>query len=231
MDKYLQDSYLLDYNDATIIKIITKNNWHLLTPKEAIQEVYQFVQNEITFGYNKDDYLPASKILKDGFGQCNTKSILLMAFLRRLKIPCRMHGFIVTKEFQKGALKGLYYKFSPTEIIHGWVEVLYNDTWFALEGVILDKTYIAGIKKKHPKIKGEFHQYAISTSSFQNLTIDWDENDTFIQKESIIQDLGIFDTPDNFLIKHQQKLSWIKKLLYQYGVRHLMNRNIKKIKL
>ena len=38
-----------------------------------IREVYSFVRNEIKFGYNKGDDIIASEVLKDGYGQCNTK--------------------------------------------------------------------------------------------------------------------------------------------------------------
>ncbi|MFV0395355.1 MAG: transglutaminase-like domain-containing protein, partial [Coprobacillaceae bacterium] len=165
MEINLTETYLLDYNHSSIIEVIEKNKWHLLPIKEAIQAVYGYVQNTIIFGYNSDDYIKASKVLKDGYGQCNTKSILLMAFLRRLKIPCRMHGFIVEKNFQKGCLKGLYYKFSPNEIIHGWVEVYYNQTWYVLEGVILDKKYVNQLQDKYKSNNSEFHRYAISTNN------------------------------------------------------------------
>ncbi|CAH8720987.1 transglutaminase-like domain-containing protein, partial [Paenibacillus thiaminolyticus] len=55
------------------------------------------------------DDIPASEVLRDGRGQCNTKSILLMALLRKVGIPCRIHGFYIDKRMQKGALTGLVY--------------------------------------------------------------------------------------------------------------------------
>lgn len=40
------------------------------------------VRDDIVFGYNIDDEIPASKVLADGYGQCNTKGTLFMALLR-----------------------------------------------------------------------------------------------------------------------------------------------------
>ncbi|MEE9438693.1 MAG: transglutaminase domain-containing protein, partial [Saprospiraceae bacterium] len=91
---------------------------------------------EIRFGYNKSDNIPASKVLSDGYGQCNTKSTLLMALLRAVGIPNRIHGFTIDKALQKGAITGIWYKLAPKNILHSWVEVLINDKWYFLEGVI-----------------------------------------------------------------------------------------------
>lgn len=61
-----------------------------------------------------------------------------MALLRALSIPCRIHGFTIHKQLQKGAMNGWYYHLSPKEIIHSWIEVLYNDRWLNMEGFIVD---------------------------------------------------------------------------------------------
>ena len=75
-----------------------------------IRLVYGFVRDEILFGYNVDDSIPASRVLADGYGQCNTKGTLFMALLRGVDIPCRVHGFTIDKNLQKGAMTGIVYK-------------------------------------------------------------------------------------------------------------------------
>lgn len=77
----------------------------------------------------------AAEVLKDGIGQCNTKSTLLMALLRAVNIPCRLHASKVTKDFQKGATSGIIAKLAPHYILHTWVEVYYGTTWVSLEGL------------------------------------------------------------------------------------------------
>ncbi len=40
---------------------------------DRIGAAYDFVRNEILFGYNRTDAIPATEVLADGYGQCNTK--------------------------------------------------------------------------------------------------------------------------------------------------------------
>lgn len=74
-----------------------------------------------------DDDISASRVLKDGYGQCNTKGILFMALLRACNIPCRIHAFTINKELQKGAMSDFVYNKAPENIFHSWVEVFYED--------------------------------------------------------------------------------------------------------
>lgn len=58
---------------------------------ERVKGIYYFVRDEILFDYNKSDSLPSSRVLDDGYGQCNTKAVLFMAFLRACLVECRIH--------------------------------------------------------------------------------------------------------------------------------------------
>ncbi len=119
-----------------------------LPEKAKIESIYDFMRDETKFGYNVDDTLPASQVLLDGYGQCNTKGVLFMALLRAVGIPCRMHGFAIHKELQKGAITGIWYKLSPKEITHSWVEIFYKDKWLNMEGFILDSEYLKKLQMK-----------------------------------------------------------------------------------
>ncbi|MDG0872487.1 transglutaminase-like domain-containing protein [Paenibacillus thiaminolyticus] len=98
---YLQATDLVDYNHPSIRELVEERQWGQLSDYDKIREIYEFVRNEIPFGYNRSDDIPASEVLRDGRGQCNTKSILLMALLRKAGIPCRIHGFYIDKRMQK----------------------------------------------------------------------------------------------------------------------------------
>lgn len=104
MEKYLRETLLLNYSEKSIQDIIRTRSWNNKAEDIKIKEIYDYVRNEITFGYNKQDDIKASDVLKEGIGQCNTKSILFMALLRGTGIPCRIHGFYIDKKMQKGAL-------------------------------------------------------------------------------------------------------------------------------
>lgn len=230
MRNYLKETSLLDYTNPIIRKLISDNEWNHLNEQDKILAIYNYVRDFIAFGYNKADDIPASQVLMDGYGQCNTKGVLFMALLRAVGVPCRMHGFTIDKNLQKGAIKGLYYQLSPKEFLHSWVEIFHKNKWLNLEGFILDIPYLTKLQKKFKECSGSFCGYGVATDNFQNPSIYWNQNDTYIQKEGIVQDLGIYESPDIFFDKHQQDLSQCKKIIYKSVVRHLMNRNIQNIR-
>ena len=110
MEQYLNETQMLDFSHADIAKLIEARGWQKLAEFERIRAIYNYVRDEILFGYNTDDSIPASKVLADGFGQCNTKGTLFMALLRACGIPCRVHGFTIDKKLQKGAMTGFVYR-------------------------------------------------------------------------------------------------------------------------
>ncbi len=130
MNKYLQETGMLNFSHSSIQRLIKERQWAKEDAFQKIQKIYNFVRDEIAFGYNTDDTIPASEVLSDGYGQCNTKGTLFMALLRAVGIPCRIHGFTIHKKLQKGAMTGLIYKLAPQSIIHSWVEIQYKEHWF-----------------------------------------------------------------------------------------------------
>ncbi|MDX1459073.1 MAG: transglutaminase family protein, partial [Marinobacter sp.] len=83
---YLQSTPMLDFHHERIQQLVDQMGWRQLVPAEAARSIYLYVRDEIAFGYNKDDTLSASQVLRDGYGQCNTKGTLLMALLRAVGI-------------------------------------------------------------------------------------------------------------------------------------------------
>jgi hypothetical protein len=230
MDRYLQETQMLNFNHSSIQKLIREKQWEKDDQFEKIRKIYNFVRDDIAFGYNVDDTLSASEVLKDGYGQCNTKGTLFMALLRAVGIPCRLHGFTIDKKLQKGAMTGLIYKLAPQNIIHSWVEIQYKEHWYNMEGFILDIEYLNKLQEKFSECTTNFCGYGAATYSLQNPQIDWNANDTYIQKEGINNDFGVFSSPDEFFEKYQQRMSPLKKWIYRNIGRKLMNRNVKRIR-
>lgn len=230
MYRYLQETKMLNYSDKQIQQLISEKSWKILEEFERIKAIYNFVRDEILFGYNVDDNIPASRVLTDGYGQCNTKGTLFMALLRACNIPCRIHGFTIDKVLQKGAMTGIVYKNAPQNIFHSWVEVYFEDKWFELEAFILDKKYLQKLQEKNSTCSGTFCGYGVAVKDFRNPVIDFNRNNTYIQSEGINQDFGVYDSPDELLKEHHQEMSLIKNFVYKNFGRHLMNRNVKKIR-
>ncbi|MDE6618206.1 MAG: transglutaminase-like domain-containing protein [Clostridiales bacterium] len=230
MQKYIEETKMLDFSHKSIQRLIISRNWLNLNEFDKIKSIYNYVRDEIKFGYNVSDKIPASKVLKDGYGQCNTKGTLFMALLRGVGIPCRVHGFTIDKELQKGAMTGIVYRKAPKNVFHSWVEVCYQDKWYNLEAFILDKDYLTKLQNKFSDCSGSFCGYGVAVTDFKNPTIEWNANDTYIQSEGINQDFGVYDSPDELLKEHGQEMSKCKELMYRLIGRRLMNRNVKKIR-
>jgi len=227
---HTEKTKILNFDDPAIEALISRSGWEQLNDFDKIGAVYNFVKDDIKFGYNASDNLSAGQVLKDGYGQCNTKSTLLMALLRRLGIPNRFHGFTIDNALQKGAIPTYLFGFAPKHIIHSWVEVFYDNRWINLEGFILDDSYLSAIQTKFSNVEGSFSGYGIATKCLTNPPVQWTGTDTYIQKEGISQDFGVYDNPDAFYEEKGTNLSGVKRLLFKFVLRHLMNVNVQKIR-
>ena len=90
--------------------------------------------------------------------------------------------------------------------------------------------YLTKLQEKFENCIGSFCGYGVATENFKNPQIFWNDNDTYIQKEGIVRDFGVYDSPDELFKEHMQNLSFIKRMLYENIIRHLMNRNVNKIR-
>jgi hypothetical protein len=230
MNDYLRPTELLDFRHPAMKALTLERGWTALPEKEKIRAIYDFVRNEIAFGFNVADAIPASRVLKDGYGQCNTKSVLFMALLRAAGVPCRLHGFTVISELQKGALTGLWYRLRPKELVHTWVEIQYGGKWLNIEGFILDAAYLDALQRGNPECAGSFCGYGVAIGDFRNPPVEWTGGDTYIQKDGIRKDFGVYDDPDSFFAAHGQALGPLKRVLFRRLVRHAMNRNIRRMR-
>jgi len=229
MQQYLQETTLLNFSDPVITRLFDQQGWHALALQERIKSIYNFVKDDITFGFNVQDNITSTLVLKDTYGQCNTKAILLMSLLRKAGVPCRLHGSTIDKRLQKGVLSGIWYRISPSSIVHTWVEIYYSHAWYGLEGVIVDQQYLRQIQHLHPN-KRHFCGFAIATNNLDNLQVYWNQDHTYIQHEGVNADLGIYDSPDEFFKQHAQKIGFVRKLLFTFVVRHSMNKNVRRIR-
>lgn len=228
--KFTGSSAILDFESPSIAKLISERAWESLDTFEQIGAAYQFVKDEIQFGYNRSDDMPASEILRDAYGQCNTKGTLFMALLRALNIPCRLHGFTIEQSLQKGAIPPLIFHLAPKYILHSWVEVYFDGRWVNLEGFILDARYLSAIQTRFGADTDTFCGYGVSTLCLSSPPVNWTGSDTYIQKEGIHDDFGVFNTPDEFYAKHGTNLTGFKRWLYTKVFRHIINWNVARIR-
>lgn len=51
MDKYLRETEMLDYSNPEIQELIQKKKWKELDEFERIKGIYNFVRDDVLFGY------------------------------------------------------------------------------------------------------------------------------------------------------------------------------------
>jgi len=169
-------------------------------------------------------------VLADGYGgQCNTKATVLMALLRGLDVPCRLHGFTIHKAPQRGVVPEAVYPIAPNEILHSWVEVWIGGSWVNLEGFILDTVYLDRLRAAFAE-REDLCGYGVGTDRLSAPPVAWFGADTYIQKTGIERDLGTFDTPDEFFQDHRQEFGRLRGWLYRRVIRHLMNARVRAIR-
>lgn len=229
-DELLGTTRLLDYENPRVQRVIKERGWAALPEGKRIGAIYDFVRDEIAFGYNESDDIPASEVLADGYGQCNTKTTLLMALLRGSGIGSRFHGATIHKRLQKGVVDGFFYRLAPESIVHSWAEVPFEGRWVGLEGVILDCAYLDGVRTSIHTEGGPFLGYGVGTEDLTNPPIEWTGGDTLIQATGVNQDFGSFPDPDAFYAQHGANLTGAKAWLFRTLVRRVMNRKVASIR-
>ena len=233
-EDYLAPTHILDYESSSIQDVISRLRGADGSKAQRIA-AYFFVRDRIRFGYNNDrDSIPASQVLRDGIGHCNTKSTLLGALLRGLGVPCRFHFFSIDKKVQQGIFpRHIYDHHIKDGILHAWVEAFTGERWATLEGVILDQKYLDSGRRLFPEAK-KFEGWGISCPDLSSVNTDWDgECNTFIQKDSIVKDLGIFHTPDDYYDKHGNNLSNmnpVKRFTYRYLMSKVLTRRAERFR-
>lgn len=222
-DILLKETPLLNFRAPAIRKLVDQRKWKDLPLFDRAGTVYDFVRNEILFGYNKADNISASQVLADGIGQCNTKGSLLMALMRAVGIPCRLHGFTIHKELQRGVVPELVYKIAPDNILHSWVEIYLEDRWINLEGFILDDVFLSALQQKFVPSRQSLCGYGVGTNCLSAPQVNWVGQDTYIQNTGINNDFSTYTSPEDFYAEHMQAFSPVMKVLYENGIRHVMN--------
>jgi hypothetical protein len=221
---------LLDYAHPCIARLAESHRWDDLDPGDRARAVYEYVRDEIRFGYNREELIPATQVLSEGFGQCNTKGTLLMALLRRCGVPCRFHAFTVDKHLQAGLMPASLLRRLPDSIIHSWVEARFGNEWRNLEGFIIDTALLARIQSRFPSWQGSFCGYGLACDDLQHPAIAWTGDDTYIQHRAINGDLGVYDSPDAFYIGHPSNVSGLKGFLWRRAYYGPTNRNVEEIR-
>jgi len=128
---YINATYYFDYKTEAIQKLISEFKTDKLTQKEKVKQLYLKIRdnwryNPYRISLDKNNY-KASTIAKKTETHCIDKSILLIACLRGLKIPSRIH---LAKVKNHIGIERIIEKFGTDEISpHGMVDIFLDGKW------------------------------------------------------------------------------------------------------
>ncbi len=132
--KYLEPTDYLNFDHHSIQELIKEYSVESMTEKEKVIELYKKIRDDwwydpYTISLSKDTY-KASNIAKKSSGNCVEKSVLLVACLRGVGVPARLHLGKVKNHI---AVERLTEKFGSNELTpHGMVNVYLNGSWLKL---------------------------------------------------------------------------------------------------
>jgi len=131
---YLATTYYFDFENEIIQKLISAQNNTAISDTEKTIALYNKVRDDWKYDpYSislSEKNFRASTIAEKTSGNCVEKSILLIACLRAVGIPARLHLGKVKNHI---AVERLTEKFGSNELTpHGMVNVFLNKKWLKL---------------------------------------------------------------------------------------------------
>tara|TARA_R110002074_G_scaffold57077_10_gene140544 strand:+ start:12267 stop:12902 length:636 start_codon:yes stop_codon:yes gene_type:complete len=131
---YLSPSYFFDYESKEIQHLIAEVQLDSISEKQKAIQLYvkvrdSWLYNPYSLSFTVENYR-ASEIAKKTKGHCIDKSIVLIACLRAVGIPARIH---LAKVKNHIGVERLTEKFGSNELTpHGMVDAYINNKWLKL---------------------------------------------------------------------------------------------------
>ena len=189
---YLKSSYFFDFEHESIRELIREFQDNSISDQEKAIGIYMKVRD----GWRYDPYhislvkdtFRASEIAQKSKGNCVEKSILLIACLRGLKIPARLHLGKVKNHI---AVDRLTEKFGSNELTpHGMVNVRLNGKWLKISPAF-NRSLCEKFKVEPLDFDGEKSSFLQQFNSEGTLFMEY------------LDDYGHFeDVPLKFMIKN-----------------------------
>lgn len=188
MMDYLKATYFFDYKSAAIQEIIKPFKTDKLTPKEKAVQLYLKVRDNWRYDpYHihllKEGY-QASAVAKKQSGHCLDKSILLIACLRGVGIPARIH---LAKVKNHIGVERLIEKFGTNELTpHGMVNIHLDGQWLkaspAFNKALCEKCNVAPLDfdgendsmfQEYDNKGGVFMEYLEDYGHFEDVPVEF----------------------------------------------------------
>lgn len=229
-DDLLQDpDKIFNTNDPSIQELIKDRNWLNLIDRNKITRIYDFVKNDIVFGFSKKPLLSASQVLSEGRGYALTKSILLKTLLDACGVLCRFHAFKVKKELYRGLASPMSYNMLPEHLMSAWIEIFYDNQWLVADGTLLDNVYFDKLNNDFNESGKEFIGLGCAVFLDNTIHTEWNgKNHSYCHRAAIARDLGIIEEFDWFFDEFKRDIKQLGKISPKFANRVIHKRRFDK---
>ena len=184
MEQYLRPTHYYDFNQSSIQQFIDEQNLKIDNLIEVAIHLHDLVRDNWYYNPYKmhfsSDSCKASEIFKRSEGHCLDKATLLIAVLRAVNIPARVH---LAKVKNHIAVEHILKAFK-TDVLtpHGYVEVFLNNKWVSATPAF-NKSLCEKINVDVLEFNGQdnaiFQQYDRSGNYFMEYVEDYGSFDDF----------------------------------------------------
>lgn len=165
--------------------------------REAAVRLHDFVRDSIRFGvtHRFDDATP-EQTLEAGAGHCNPQGRLLVALLRALDIPARMHFVWIRMEVLRGLFPPLFSGF-PYAGQHAYVEVDLEGETQNIDSFIVDSPLQRGAVARLRR-ENRLMGYGTHVDGKVNWQADGDAFSQLVGSEMLLGDVGPVEDVEAF---------------------------------
>ncbi|MBS9463561.1 transglutaminase domain-containing protein [Flagellimonas sp. 389] len=192
---HLEPTYYFDFENKSVQDLISEFKTDTLSDKEKAIGIYTKVRDHwkydpYSISLSKDKY-KSSHIAQKQSGNCVEKSILLIACLRALGIPARLHLGKVKNHI---AVERLTEKFGSNELTpHGMVNVYLDAKWLKMSPAF-NKSLCKKLNVEPLEFDGENHSFLQQYDSKGTRFMEY------------LDDYGYFDdVPFDFMVENIKK--------------------------
>lgn len=184
MKNSLESTFFCDHSHPDIHAVARKIKADQNTTEEIILNTFQYVRDNIAFGFDLFE-IKASETLEKGYGACWNKSILLTALLRCNRIQANFCSVPLKRTFIRPAI-GRWYILANSPYNHCLVQVNIENKWIIIDAVLDKKT---------------FNTFYVPLGV--SWGIDWNgKDDMKLYSESILGSIMVHHEIDNTIKEH-----------------------------
>ncbi|MBX3657823.1 MAG: transglutaminase domain-containing protein [Ramlibacter sp.] len=227
--RWLADTPLLQLDLPKIRLLATRLTQLKSSPRDKALACFAYIRS-LPFGCIADSTsTSAMAVLRHGKGDCHSKSTLMIALLRSLKIPSRMRFVTIKPDFLYGIIDT-----GGQPLEHAYTEVLLDGTWQAVDSYVVD-VRLALAAKARLAMEGRKLGYGMHVDG----AVTWNgRGHSFGQfttgdpASMPLHDWGAFDDPYQFYSSVpyvRSRLNWSTRMKWLVGAR-MVNRKVNQLR-